>query len=263
MKILRHILSHLLFILFLVAIVSVFYYRTLLLPGDVVVKVDGIVSEVYPPALKFVSKRDYFWSIGGERIVSFDDLTIFKKDDEIVTNIKEEQPKAEPMVKANIESTNIVKEKSEVENKIVDSGNILVKKEEMPASDDEKQVVEVVSNNIKEEDLPAIVKDSDTSSERDLLINARNAFNQGEMLESEKFYIELTQLDNDNPDIFGELGNVYYSQGKWDQAGQAYYEAAVRLITDRNYDQVHYLQQVIKGLNTEYAEKLSQRMLQR
>ena len=264
MKILRHILSHLLFILFLVAIVSVFYYRTLLLPNDMVVKVDGIVSKVYPPALSFVSKRDYFWSIGGERIVSFDDLTIFKKDDVVASNKKEEQqPKSDAIVKSDIENKDAVKDDSEVENKIENDKEIVVKKEEVPKLEDKKQVITTASNSAKDEDVSVVVKDSDTSSERDLLINARNAFNQGEMVESEKFYLELAQLDNDNPDIFGELGNVYYSQGKWDQAGQAYYEAAVRLITDRNYDQVHYLQQVIMGLNTEYAEKLSQLMLKR
>lgn len=263
MKILRHILSHLLFILFLVAIVSVYYYRTLLLPNDVVEKVDGIVTEVYPPALKFVSKRDYFWSIGGERIVSFDDLTIFEKGAETVSAKKEEQPKSESIVISNVENKSDAKESIEVENKVESKEENIVKKEETTVFDNKKRVIEPKNENVTVEELPVAVKDSDTSSERDLLISARSAFNQGEMIESEKFYIELTQLDNDNPDIFGELGNVYYAQGKWEQAGQAYYEAAVRLITDRNYEQVHYLQQVINGLNTEYAEKLSQFMVKR
>lgn len=74
MKLLRHILSHLFLISFLIAVVSVFYYRSFLLPYDVVGKIDGFVKDVYPPALSFTSKRDYFWSIRGERIVSFDDL---------------------------------------------------------------------------------------------------------------------------------------------------------------------------------------------
>ena len=82
-------------------------------------------------------------------------------------------------------------------------------------------------------------------------------------LGQEKLYIELTQLEQDNPDAFGELGNVYYSQGKWNEAGQAYYQAAVRLITEGNHNQVAYLHRVIKGLNAEHAEKLSQKMMRR
>ena len=276
MKFLRHILSHLFLIFFLTAIVSVFYYRTLLLPNDVVGKIDGIVNEVYPPALSFVSKRDYFWSIRGERIVSFDDLKLFEKEDDSVGKVKSTDiAKMESPIKT--EAKNIVVTKKEVEaektnvvlseNESNEESTVIIAKVDELAAEKEPVIEPVkenkVSENKKIEKLPVIVKDSDTSSERDLLINARNAFNQGAVIESEKFYIELTQLDNDNPDIFGELGNVYYSQGKWDEAGQAYYEAAVRLITEKNYNQVAYLQRVITGLNTEHAEKLAQLMMRR
>lgn len=283
MKILRHILSHLFFIFFLVAIVSVFYYRTLLLPNDVVEKVDGIVTEIYSPALKFVSKRDYFWSIGGERIVSFDDLTIFEKDSEVASNNKtEDVTKVEPSAEPDIKTIDVVEKEIESDSQVKKEEVVVITKVDEaeatkePVAEPEtvkaaivepevakKPIAELPKGNNQVEDLPVAVKDSDTSSERDLLINARNAFNQGAMVESEKFYIELSQLDNDNPDIFGELGNVYYSQGKWDEAGQAYYEAAMRLITARNYNQVAYLQRVIKGLNTEHAEKLAQLMMRR
>ena len=262
MKFLRHILSHLFLIFFLLAIVSVFYYRTLLLPNDVVSKVDGVVKEVYPPALSFVSKRDYFWSIGGERIVSFDDLTIFEKSSEVVGNGKTEDTTESEVVVESVAKNEVIDKETEPDNKTKTEETLVIAKAEEPVAVKEL-VVEVVKENEKTEELPAEVKDSDTSSERDLLINARNAFNQGAMNKSEKFYIELTQLDNDNPDIFGELGNVYYSQGKWDEAGQAYYEAAVRLIAERKYNQVAYLQQVIKGLSSDYAEKLSQQMLRK
>ncbi|MCK5721724.1 MAG: hypothetical protein KAI84_04250 [Gammaproteobacteria bacterium] len=275
MKLLRHILSHLFLIFFLIAVVSVFYYRTLLLPNDVVVKVDGIVKEVYPPALSFVSTRDYFCTIAGERIVSFDDLTIFEKNDEVAS--KSEPGEVESVVKVETKDTVIIEKEvepektdvAEVEDKTQKETAVVIAKnddsvkeliiEEPVAA--KKVVEERVNENNKIEELPVVVKDSDTSSERDLLINARNAFNQGAVIKSEKFYLELTQLDNDNPDIFGELGNVYYSQGKWDEAGQAYYEAAVRLISAGNHNQVVYLQRVINGLNTEHAEKLAQLMM--
>ena len=273
MKILRHILSHLFLIFFLVAIVSVFYYRTLLLPNDVVEKVDGIVTEIYPPALKFVSKRDYFWSIAGERIVSFDDLKIFEKNNEVISENKTEDViKIETSIKPSTKTIDVVENEVEPDSKvekeevvvIANVGEAEATKESIAQPDVANEtIVELPKENNKIEDIPVAVKDSDTSSERDLLINARNAFIQGETIKSEKFYLELTQLDNDNPDIFGELGNVYYSQGKWSKAGQAYYDAAERLISEGNYEQVTYLQQVINGLSPEYAEKLSQRMLRR
>jgi len=274
MKFLRHILSHIFLISFLVAVVSVFYYRTLLLPNDVVSKVDGVVKEIYPPALGFVSKRDYFWSIKGERIVSFDDLTIFEKNDEIASKSKaDDVTEVEAQVETKTESVlEVAKEiepkKTDVvkaEDKNQKEATVVIAKVDESVVAKEAIIEPVKENNVsgnnKIEELPIVVKDRDTSSERDLLISARNAFNKGRVSQSEKFYLELTRLDQDSPDAFGELGNVYYSQGKWDEAGQAYYEAAVRLISAGSYSQVVYLQRVIKGLNIEHAEKLAQLMM--
>ena len=266
MKLLRHILSHLLLISFLVAVVSVFYYRTLLLPNDMVGKIDEVVNDVYPPAIKFASKRDYFWSIRGERIVSFDDLNLFKKEDTVA--IKEETKKT--IASVDSDSTNFEKE---IEAEAKKDDVVPARKEnDKPTvvainEVDEKKLtrapVEKAPEPIALEEVAVEVKDSNTSSEQDLLVDARNAFNLGKVSVSEKLYLELTQLEQDNPDAFGELGNVYYSQGKWDKAGQAYYEAAVRLIAEGNYNQVAYLQRVISGLDREHAEKLSQLMMRR
>ena len=264
MKLLRHILSHLLLISFLIAVVSVFYYRTLLLPNDVVGKIDAVVNDVYPPAIKFASTRDYFWSIRGERIVSFDDLNLFKKED--AAPAKEE---AKTILALDESNNPKAEEKTGIKEPVV-----------VPSKEKDDKATETVITKVDEkiltpppvvkvpepkelEKLPVEVKDSDTSSERNLLADARAAFNHGKITASEKLYLELTQLEQDNPDAFGELGNVYYSQGKWDQAGQAYYEAAVRLIAEGNYNQVSYLQRVISGLNTEHADKLTQLMMRR
>lgn len=268
MKLLRHILSHLLLISFLVAVVSVFYYRTLLLPDELLGKIDNVVNDVYPPALGFASEREYFWSIKGERIVSFDDLNLFKKEDTAV--IKEETKQTIALVDSNNTSFEKEIEAEATQTEVVTpTGNkdkstvIAINKVKI----DEKILISAPVEKAPEpkalEKVVVEVKDSDTSSERDLLINARNAFSLGKISASEKFYLELTQLEQDDPDAFGELGNVYYSQGKWDKAGQAYYEAAVRLIAEGNYNQVVYLQRVISGLDREHAEKLSQLMMRR
>ena len=260
------------------AIVSVFYYRTLLLPTDVVGNIDGVVKEVYPPALNFVSKRDYFWSIKGERIVSFDDLNIFENKNNSVPveaenkklvvaenrniNIKDEVD-AES-VKSDLVKLELAKETGQAKNKSdMETTPAVVTEEKSSLHDNNVNKVPVTTNskNNKAGVIAVVIKERDTSSESELLINARDAFHKGAIMQSENFYLELIQRDNKNPDTYGELGNVYYSQGKWDEAGQAYYEAAMRLIADGKYNQVTYLQRVITGLNTEYAEKLSHHMM--
>jgi len=276
MKLLRHILSHIFLILFIAALVSVYYYRTLLLPGEVVNSIEAGVKKVYPPALAFVSKRDYFWSIKGERIVSFDDLTFLRSESGGGSKTKDiELAEAEVSLKGNAEK-NIEKEKNIEPVDVSKPAEIKVAATENKTEKDVPVVItevnDISSNNslvesakknndfVEASSVEAKVRDS--SAERELLINARTAFNQRSLRESEKYYIELTQFDNNNPDPFGELGNVYYSQGKWDEAGQAYYEAAVRLLKQGNQSQVLYLQRVISGLNTELAEKLAQTMMQ-
>ena len=72
-------------------------------------------------------------------------------------------------------------------------------------------------------------------------------------------YNELIELE-DEADFHGELGNVYYAMGKWQQAGSSYYEAAVRLIDSGQLAQVGYLQRVIQGLDAEHAEKLAKQL---
>lgn len=92
------------------------------------------------------------------------------------------------------------------------------------------------------------------------LLAARRLFWNGKVQESEELYLDLINKDNNDPDIFGELGNVYYTQGKWKQAGEAYYEAALRLLAqnrdERTVGRVNYMLRVIQGLDMVSAEKL-------
>ena len=60
----------------------------------------------------------------------------------------------------------------------------------------------------------------------------------------------------DDPNVVGELGNVFYLKGDWEQASLAYYEAALRLQKLRMTEQIHYLYLVIHGLDPDVAEKL-------
>ena len=67
-------------------------------------------------------------------------------------------------------------------------------------------------------------------------------------------------MDPDNPDGYGELGNMYFSQGQWEEAASAYYEAGVRLIRQGLLDQAEELVAVIRGLNGGHADDLEQKI---
>ena len=125
----------------------------------------------------------------------------------------------------------------------------------------------VVQDNNSVNQTETVVDEASDATQADfktLLIKARQSFWNGKVTESEKIYLGLSALDNHDPSVYGELGNVYYAQGKWKQAGEAYYEAAIRLLEQENNgqvaDQVNYLLRVIQGLDTESAEKLKSKI---
>lgn len=99
-------------------------------------------------------------------------------------------------------------------------------------------------------------KEAVAKSHTELLNQARLAFQSGNSDKAVSLYKELSDLNPDDPNVYGELGNIFYSQGKWKQAGQAYYEAATRLLQKGQRGQVQYLHRVIQGLDQESAEKL-------
>lgn len=61
-------------------------------------------------------------------------------------------------------------------------------------------------------------------------IAARTSYHQRKYELSEKSYQQVIDNTEDNYDAYGELGNVYFNQGKNAQAASAYYEAAAILV---------------------------------
>jgi hypothetical protein len=91
----------------------------------------------------------------------------------------------------------------------------------------------------------------------ELLAAAREAFWLHNYDDAEKNYRALTQLEPQNPDGFGELGNMYFSQGRWEEAAAAYYEAGTRLVREGRLDPARELVNVIRGLNGQQADELN------
>ena len=93
-----------------------------------------------------------------------------------------------------------------------------------------------------------------------LLAAAREAYWLRDYDLAESKYQALIRLEPDNPDGYGELGNMYFSQGKWDQAASVYYAAGVRLIGQGLLSQAEELIAVIRGLNGANADDLERQL---
>ncbi|MGD8312301.1 MAG: tetratricopeptide repeat protein, partial [Gammaproteobacteria bacterium] len=93
-----------------------------------------------------------------------------------------------------------------------------------------------------------------------LLAKAREAFWLRDYEVAEKHYRALTQREPDNPDGYGELGNMYFSQGRWDEAAATYYEAGIRLIDEGLFTRAGQMVEIIRGLNGEQAGDLERQI---
>lgn len=91
--------------------------------------------------------------------------------------------------------------------------------------------------------------------------HARAAFWKKDYESAVSSYKALLGTDAGNSaDIHGELGNLYYMAGRWEDAGASYYEAAVRLLDRGERDRAHYLYKVIQGLDPKRAALLGKRL---
>jgi hypothetical protein len=108
---------------------------------------------------------------------------------------------------------------------------------------------------------PAAAMDGDgEKSAYELLAVAREAYWLRDYESAEKYYHQLIQIEPDNPDGYGELGNMYFAQGQWEHAAAAYYEAGVRMIEAGLVVQARQLVDVIRGLNGTQADELEQQV---
>ncbi len=295
MKLIRHILSHLFLITVLLALVAMYYYRSFLFPVAVVEKIDKLAGDIYPPAVNFVSKREYFWSVKGEKLTGLDDFSLFsggKEQPQAKSDTGEESSDNKPSVVTGSTENTVNEEKQVVASASVTKAEVPEKDSDVaekaevvetrmvsesvstgaasksantePSNTDKKEQAVAKAESVatitakSEEENEVVTADRKNSSELDLLVAARMAFAQGNMKKSIELYQQLLELNNDDADIYGELGNIYYTQGDWKKAGSAYYEAATRLIENKKYRQVDYLLRVIQGLDAELAEKLYQ-----
>ncbi len=84
---------------------------------------------------------------------------------------------------------------------------------------------------------------------------AREAFAKGRP-EAESAYVNLVQRYPDVPELTGELGNIYFQQGKMGDAANQYYETAQRLIRLGQPGPAACLIEVMRHLDADKAKAL-------
>ena len=91
---------------------------------------------------------------------------------------------------------------------------------------------------------------------RQAWITARKSFYQRNYRLSELSYQQVIENTDDNFDAYGELGNVYFNQGKKTEAASAYYEAAVILLGKGQLNRARSLLGLLQRLDKSKANDL-------
>ena len=93
-------------------------------------------------------------------------------------------------------------------------------------------------------------------SVKDIWVTARKSFYQRDYKLSEESYLRVIDSTEDNFDAYGELGNVYFNQGKNKQAADAYFEAASILVRKGQANRARSLTGLLRHLDRSKAEEL-------
>jgi len=88
----------------------------------------------------------------------------------------------------------------------------------------------------------------DTENAEDLLQQARKAYWNDELDQSKSLYEEYIALNPENPDGYGELGNLLSTMGDLDSAAEMYGKAAELLSNAGNTEQAQRLQEVLSSI---------------
>jgi tetratricopeptide (TPR) repeat protein len=90
------------------------------------------------------------------------------------------------------------------------------------------------------------------------LVHARRAYWAQDLAGAESAYRDLMDRRVGDPNPPGELGNLYYRQGRWQEAAEAYREAALRLARLDRFGQAMHMVFIVGGLDGQAGQALNQ-----
>lgn len=91
----------------------------------------------------------------------------------------------------------------------------------------------------------------------ELIQRARRAFWNGDFETAERLYFDMLEGASDDPELFGELGNLYLAMGRQELALDAYFEAGLRLRVLGEQDRLNRVIQLLSDKGDQRALELA------
>ncbi len=188
------------------------------------------------------------WVAGLTRMAAGTDQSASDQTASVVTAAEETAP-AQPEVQQPVAMT----EAPAVEPAIVAP--------QVTAPVEQAEVAEPATEEVVETSAAPVASSVTDDQNRTLLIEARNAFWARDLDKAIETYNSLASSQPDNPDLWGELGNVYMAANKPEGAVEAYARAAEILIEKGNLQQIGKLIQIIGRFDQDKARALHEQAM--
>ena len=287
MKIIRWLLSHTILILLIVSVIyGYMFWGNLLGEETPAGKAIAYLSEEFEDVAEFVdavkakqSKSSQHASTESLPAVTNTVETVSEPVAQPVVATKEEMAEVETIT-SNIEQQPVSISYSQNDMRVVqNSDGVINATRESATSEGEPQsvalaTVALVSNaqdskasesfvsvavekqldNLDEQG--KVIDASKNETLRESWIVARKSFYQRNYKLSEQSYLKVIDASKNNYDAYGELGNVYFNQGKNQQAASAYYEAAAILVRQGQVNRARSLIGLLRHLDKSKAIEL-------
>ena len=224
MKIIRFFLSNVILITFFCAVIYAYYYW------------DNLTGEETPvgQTVAYLSKE--FKSVGS-----------------FIEGIKSKQTSNEDVATESVAPVVVVEEKEVVVT--------TAKRDVFVTPEIEESINKVVNDQVNNQSAISTVEtQSNTDANRAIWIDARKAFYKRDYDAAILSYQQVISNSTDNFDAYGELGNVYFNQGKKVEAAAAYYEAAALLVKLGQTKRANSLLPLLNYLDSEKADQLKELM---
>ncbi len=153
----------------------------------------------------------------------------------------------------------------EPEAEAASSTNTTTEAAPQPDTADAAQPPKYPTNETAQIVAPTTPAEATASGDDDIqtrLDEARQAYWNRDLKGAEASYKGLINDAPDNADIKGELGNLYFTQRRMDEAAAMYHQAGLQLIKDGNPQQVMGLIGVLQNIAPDKAADLRNRLSQ-
>lgn len=296
MKIIRWLLSHIILVVLIVVVIYGYMFWGRLTDSDTPGgKVIAYLSNKVAPANEG-DEQDIATGLNGAEVSRENLAGSAAKDvrDSVEDNmnasgkavvVSNELPPAESSISRQQSKASVDDASSTIENSAVSAGTNKISKdtfdssdvvEQLDSSDADNALVDVNNTSaLTNRQTEAPVTDTQltigesgaasqlTSKEKSAEVKAnwiiaRESYHRRNYVLSEKSYQQVINNTEDNYDAYGELGNVYFNQGKNAQAASAYYEAAAIFVRIGQRSRAESLIDLLWRLDPSKADELQQ-----